>query len=116
MHRPYHGIEAYRVVSATPGASSFGRDKKTGVSGDGGTASHFYTRSARRSRPPVRTPDADRHPATALPVRCGVPRAESLWEIFGFARQAMKYHPGCDAFAFAAVLPDVDCYKLHPGN
>ena len=40
-----------------------------------------------------------------LPYQHGVEaRAlESLWEIFGFARQAMKDHPGCDVFARTAT-------------
>lgn len=40
-----------------------------------------------------------------LPYQHGIEaRAlESLWEIFGFARKAMKDHPGCEIFARAAT-------------
>ena len=40
-----------------------------------------------------------------LPYQHGVEaRAlESLWEIFGLARKAMKDHPGCEEFARAAT-------------
>ena len=40
-----------------------------------------------------------------LPYQHGVEASalESLWEIFGFARKAMKDHPGCEAFASAST-------------